>query len=223
MRRADTKRAIFPRARTGASGPEPKWPLLPQVMPPPTSPDSPPRIALAEGQILQGHNLALPRAAAIAGRLASNGDPVSGVSVRALSPGDRSEMGGYPAQTSSSPLPDLSPHAWRIPADGEAVPRRRRSGRRTRVSASSTPLPGPSSRDEAARVRVRAGQETAVGDLQLTRARMLRVKGTILDSQGAPPRRRTLVTLARDGGSSGIGLNRSTMRVSPAAAAGSYG
>jgi hypothetical protein len=35
---------------------------------------------------------------------------------------------------------------------------------------------------------------------------MLRVKGTILDSQGAPPPPRTLVTLARDGGSSGIGI-----------------
>jgi hypothetical protein len=62
--------------------------------------------------------------------------------------------------------------------------------------------PGTQARDEAARVRVRAGEETAAGDLQLTPARMVSVSGLVLDSHGAPAPSRTTISL--NGNSSGM-------------------
>jgi hypothetical protein len=55
---------------------------------------------------------------------------------------------------------------------------------------------------------VRAGQETAAGDFQLTRAHMMNVRGIVLDAHGTPPGSRTWIALNRkDGGGSGAGVD----------------
>ena len=67
--------------------------------------------------------------------------------------------------------------------------------------------PSAYARAEAATVRVRAGEETAAGDLIMIRARMLRVSGTVLDSRGSPPAAtRTIVSLDGEDVSYGAGV-----------------
>ena len=183
-----------------------------QFLPPPPaspSPDGPPRITLAVGQVVEGYDLTLPRAGAIVGRLIDeNGDPVSGLSVRALRPGDRTDQYNYLALSSDEfgryRIAHLVPGEYQIvvrPPGGDALMQGQSLG------FVETYHPGTPSRDEAGRVRVRAGQETAAGDLQMSRARMLRLKGAVVDSQGAPAPRQTMVSLVKEQGSTGISVD----------------
>lgn len=173
---------------------------LPQEIPQDASPDDLPRVNLADGQRLEGYDLALPRAGAIVGRIIDeNGDPVGGAAVRILRPGDRSELGNYGAQSSDEfgryRLFHLTPGEYELvvrpygiadvfsPAEGPSL------------GFVETYYPGTHSREEARRVRVRGGQETSLGDFQLARTRMLHITGTVLDSRGAPPVSLTMVSL----------------------------
>ena len=158
------------------------------------------RIAVVEGQISEAYELRLPRAGAIVGRLVDeSGDPVSGVGVRAIHPGDRSELGNYGGQSSDEfgryRIYGLPPGTYQIMAKafggGDDAFAQGQS-----LGFIDTYYPGTYSRDEAGSVRVRAGEETAAGDLVLTRTRMIRVKGTVLDSQGVPASARTMIALS---------------------------
>jgi Carboxypeptidase regulatory-like domain len=183
--------------------------FLPPAPPASLSPDGPPRIPLAAGQVIEGYDLALPRAGAIVGRLVDeNGDPVSGLLVRALRPGDRTDQFNYLALSSDEfgryRIAHLAPGEYQLvvrPTGGDSLMQGQSLG------FVETYHPGTPSRDEAGRVRVRAGQETTAGDLQLSRARMLRLKGAVVDSQGAPASNRTMVSLIKEQGSMGVGVD----------------
>lgn len=180
--------------------------------PPPVTPEGPPRVSVGAGQVVSDYDLTLPRAGAIAGRLVDeDGDPISGVYVTAQRIGDRPGM----SDVSSVPSDELGRYRlFRLtPGDYLVIAKPGGAGDyvgegQPAIGFVETYHPGTLSREGAARVRVRAGQETAAGDIALTHARMLRVKGMALDSSGAPAGSGTMVTLAREGGGSiGVGLS----------------
>jgi hypothetical protein len=186
-----------------------------QFFSPVSSPSSsaavPPRVAVFDGQISEAEDLALPRAGAIVGRIVDeNGDPLSNVDVMAVRPSDPPGFGGsYQRQASDElgryRLFHLPPGDYVIivrPSDGIGPIVQRQS-----LVFIETYHPGTQSRDEAARVRVRGGEETAAGDLQLTRARMVGVKGMVLDSRGTPALLRTRISLNHDSGAMTRGVD----------------
>jgi hypothetical protein len=141
-------------------------------LPPAPAAVPPPRVAVFDGQISEAEDLQLPRAGAIVGRVVDErGDPISNVQVTALRPDDRSGSAGYyPSQASD----DLGRYRiFHLPPGEYVIVVRTSGGIGPIVQGQSlgfieTYHPGTQSRDEAARVRVRAGEETAAGDLQLT-------------------------------------------------------
>jgi hypothetical protein len=189
---------------------EPNWyqgQFLPSVIPPSPSGDGPPRFAVADGQIVEAGDLLLPRAGVIVGRVVDeNGDPVGNIRVGALRADSRG-VDSYQSQNSDEfgryRLFHLTPGEYVIvvtpSSGGDFLP----LGRGQSLGFVETYYPGTYSRAEARRVRVRAGQETAAGDFQITRARMLNVKGIVLDSHGTPPASRTMIALNRKDGTGG--------------------
>jgi hypothetical protein len=179
--------------------------FLPSIIPPSPSGDGPPRFAVANGQIVEADDLLLPRAGVIVGRIVDeNGDPVGNIRVGALRADPRGNE-SYDSQNADEfgryRLFHLTPGEYVIvvrPSGGDFLP----LGRGQSLGFAETYYPGTYSRSEARRVRVRAGQETAAGDFQLTRALMLNVRGIVLDSHGMPASR-TLIALNRKDGSSG--------------------
>ena len=165
------------------------------------------RVAVVDGQISEAEDLTLLRAGAIVGRIVDeHGDPISNVQVTALHPADRSGSGGdYPSQASD----DVGRYrVFHLPPGEYVIVVRPSGGIGPLVQGQSlgfieTYHPGTQSRDEAARVRVRAGEETAVGDLQLTPGRMVSVAGLVLDSHGTPAPSRTTIWLNGDSSSTG--------------------
>ena len=165
---------------------------------PPAGAQTIPRLTLADGESIRDHNLELPRAGAIVGRLVDEaGDPVSTVHVSAMRPADPADRGLAHGQVSDEfgrfRLFGLAPGEYQIvarPMGGDYVPDGRSLG------FVQTYYPGTFSRNDAARVRVSAGQEAAAGDFQLTRARMLRINGRVLDSHGRTPPSSTQVSFA---------------------------
>jgi carboxypeptidase family protein len=180
--------------------------FLPAFIPPPPNGNGPPRLAVADGQIVEAGDLLLPRAGVIAGRVVDeNGDPVGNIRVGALGADPRGND-SYQSQNSDEfgryRLFHLTPGDYVIvvrPSDGgDFLP----MGRGQSFGFVETYYPGTYARADARRVRVRGGQETMAGDVQLTRARMMTVRGIVLDSHGTPAVSRTLVALnRRDGGS----------------------
>jgi hypothetical protein len=189
---------------------EPNWyqgQFLPSVIPPSPSGDGPPRFAVADGQIVEAGDLLLPRAGVIVGRVVDeNGDPVANIRVGALRADPRGSD-SYQSQNSDEfgryRLFHLMPGEYAIvvrpSGGGDFVP----LGRGQSLGFVETYYPGTYSRAEAARVRVRAGQETAAGDFQLARARMINVRGIVLDSHGTPASRTTIALNRKDGNGGG--------------------
>jgi hypothetical protein len=177
------------------------------IFPPSSSVVAFPRVAVFDGQISEAEDLALPRAGAIVGRIVDeNGDPMSNVDVGALGASDPRGSSGYYASQASDELGRY--RLFHLPPGDYVIVVRPSGGIGPIVQGQSlgfieTYHPGTQSRDEAARVRVRAGEETAAGDLQLTPARMVSVTGLVLDSHGAPAPSPTMIWLR--GESSGNG------------------
>jgi len=179
-----------------------------QFVAPANPPIGPSRIALAEGEIVDGHDLTLVRAGAIVGRLVdADGDPLSGVYVSAQRVGHvhttynaiaSDEHGRYRIYR-------LMPGDYTVVAKpvgmsepvGEGAPA---------IGYIDTYHPSAATRAEATPVRVRGGEETAAGDLVVIRARMLRISGMVIDSRGLPATPRTTVILSSEGTSYGIDL-----------------
>ena len=174
-----------------------------QVLSPPTS--GLPRVLLIDSQILDGHDLQLARAGAIVGRVVDEGgDSISGISLSATLIGDPPGSSRGMAQTSDElgrwRIFGLSAGEYRIVArpmfsGGEVV-----GG--TSMGLVETYYPGVPSAEGAARVRVRAGQETAAGDFVLVPARMHSIQGTVIGADGQPATPRTNISLAQPGGGS---------------------
>jgi protocatechuate 3,4-dioxygenase beta subunit len=148
------------------------------------------------------------RAGVIVGRVGDeNGDPVGNIRVGVLRADQRDSDSYYQSQNADEfgryRLFHLTPGEYVIvvkpSGGGDFLP----PGRGQSLGFLETYYPGTYSRAEARRVRVRAGQETAAGDFQLTRARMINVKGTVLDSHGTPSSARTFIALNRKDGSGG--------------------
>ena len=172
-----------------------------QFLAPVTPPGGPPRLTLADGQVIDGHDLPLVRAGAIVGRLVdADGDPLSGVNVSAQRVGQSftSYSTIFSDEHGRYRLYRLMPGDYAILAkpvtDGDNLG----SDAVITTGYVDTYHPSTSSRDEATPVRVRGGEETAAGDLVLIRARLLRISGTVLDSRGSPATARTTVFLARE-------------------------
>src|SRR4051812_39193178 len=168
----------------------------------------PPKVTIADGQAVDVGDLTLNRAGAITGRIIDDaGDPISGVSVTPQRIGDRAGS-GYAQQSSDEfgryRLFRLVPGDYRVTAkpssggdyvgEGQAAPR-----------FVETVYPRGTPRGEG-RLRVRARPETAAADLVLVRARMLRVRGILLDSHGAPASKGAMISLAQSSSSTGMGL-----------------
>src|SRR5262245_17173688 len=176
--------------------------FLPSVTPPPSPSGEPVRLAVADGQTIHDYDLVLPRAGAIVGRIVDEiGNPVSNVPVNAIKAGDRQTSGYFPSQISD----ELG--RFRIfhlpPGEYHVVARASEAGGESftydrHVGFADTYLPGTASREAASRVRVHGGQETAAGDLQLTRIRLMTIGGTVVDSHGAPASGRTMISLNSD-------------------------
>jgi hypothetical protein len=186
--------------------------FLPSIVPPSPNGDGPPRLTVADGQIVEADDLVLPRPGVIVGRVADeNGDAVSNISVGALKPGTGGADNFYQSVTSDEfgryRLFHLTPGEYVLvvrPAGGDSLT----LGRGQSLGFVETYYPGTSSRAEARRVRVRAGQETAAGDFQLTRARMLNVSGIVLDSHGTSASRAVIALNHKDDFSGSTGIDR---------------
>jgi Carboxypeptidase regulatory-like domain len=185
--------------------------FLPSVIPQSATGDGPARFAVADGQIVEVDDLVLPRAGVIVGRVVDeNGDPVGNIRVGALRADQRGSDSYYQSQNADEfgryRLFHLAPGEYMIvvkpSGGGDSLP----LGRGQSLGFLETYYPGTYSRADARRVRVRAGQETAAGDLQLTRAHMINVKGTVVDSHGTLPSARTMIGLNRKDGSGGTSL-----------------
>lgn len=192
--------------------------FLPSEIPPPSPSGDLPRLTLAEGQTIQDYDLMLPRAGIIVGRLVDeNGDPVSNVQVSAFAvSGGSGSVGGYSLQSSDEQgryrlfrLPPGEFHIVARPSGGGDWTRQGQS-----LGFLETYYPGTHSRAEAGRVLVRAGQETAAADFVLTRERMFRVNGRVLNSKGSAPSVRTILTVVSRDSSTGTRIDEGTGRFS---------
>jgi len=167
-------------------------------------------IAVSDGQTVEGVELPLVRAGGIVGRLVDDmGQPVGGVSLQAQKVGEQSGMGSFASLMSDElgrfRLFHMSSGSYYLVARPQGAID---YGGPTTAGFLETFYPGVSARGEATRVEVRAGEDTEVGDLRLMRGRMIRVRGVVVDSQGRPaPGNRTMVTLSRDSGATGRGID----------------
>ena len=151
------------------------------------------RVELADGQVVENVDIALPRAGVITGRVFDPyGDPAARVNVHPL----LLRVGGEPVPSGPSATTDdlgqfrlfgLAPGTYIVRADfrmgmfssgpyeveGESV------------GFSTTYAPGTPSRSDAVRVRVVAGAE-ATADIRLLESRIFKVTGAILTSNGEP-------------------------------------
>jgi hypothetical protein len=181
---------------------------------PRTPSGDPPRVTVTADRPVEGYDFVLRRAGVIAGRLVDeNGDPVSGVYIQASRFEDPPNRGTGYAQMSDElgryRIFGLTDGDYRVMARPSSSGDSIQPGEGQSLGFLETYYPGTHAREEAGRLRVRIGQETAAGDLPLTRTRAMRVSGIVYDAQGAPAggANRAMVTLARAGGGTGIGLD----------------
>ena len=167
------------------------------------------RVELADGQVIENVDIALPRGGVITGRvLDPYGEPAARINVYPL----LVRLGGEPAQTGPSATTDdlgqfrlfgLTPGTYLVRADMrssmfssgpfeiEGEP----------VGFSTTYAPGTPSRSDAMRIRVAAGAEANV-DIRLLESRMFKVTGTVLGANGEPASAVDVSLVHNDGASS---------------------
>ena len=183
--------------------------LAPPATPP--APDgSPRRVALAAGQTIEWHDIVLPRAGAIVGRVVDEyGEPISGVGVIAQRPGEARPFAAGSGQTSDEfgryRVYRLPPGEYELVARPHAFPDARGDG--PQLGFVETYYPNTVSRQESVRVKVRSGQETTVADLQLASARLLRITGIVVSSQPGRGDSLPMVGLSREGGGMSRGVD----------------
>jgi hypothetical protein len=164
------------------------------------------RITLADGEVKEV-NSALQRAGAIVGRVVDElGEPLSGISVTIVGVDRR-------GVSSAAQLSDefgryrifhLLPGNYYVKAQAQ-------SGLDPdNVGFLDTFYPATYRREDATLVRVRGGQDTEIGDLRLTRARMMHIQGAVVDSQGrpAPPGLTRVALDYREGAGGGSRMER---------------
>jgi hypothetical protein len=170
---------------------------------------SPRRLEVANGQVVENIDFALPRGGAITGRVTDPyGDPAARVQVRALMvrAGSEPTQGGPGASTDDlgqfrifglTPgdyLVVAEPQAGGGPVDVDGP----------RIGLARTFAPGTHNRDQATRMRLRAGAEMAV-DIRLLETPVFTIRGTVLNSSGEPVRNAGVTLMRPDEGPGAIG------------------
>lgn len=153
-------------------------------------------IQLAEGQVIEKVDFALPRMGAIAGRVTDeNGEGIEGVSVFAMRSlfydGKRKlvPVAGLSLRTDDEGnyrIPRLAPGNYQVMASTKDTWTVVQSGQETVFGYLPTYYPGIAVPTEARRVKVGLGEQVAAIDISLIPGRAAKVSGTALDSQGKP-------------------------------------
>ena len=154
---------------------------------------------ITDGQALDKIDFSLPRGSVITGRITDEfGDPITDVQVQAMRyqfvNGERQlvNAGRQSTDRRSRPVPDLRPDAGRLRRSGvaapESAPRRQRCkpARRARSGYPGTYFPGVIDVGQAQTVTVTLGQELSSVAFPLVPARLARVSGTVMSSDGRP-------------------------------------
>ncbi len=161
---------------------------------------------LAEGQALENHDVPLPRAGAIVGRVLDEyGDPVSNVNVAALAdrPGGPTRVTGGANRTDDQGafrLFGLQPGDYFVKADDPGL------GAMSATTEGWLPTyyPGTANLADAPVVHVDAGQDAGAIEIRLVRSRAFHIRGVVLDADGRPsPRAMVMITYAAEGGMRG--------------------
>ena len=179
----------------------------------PNDPGKP--VVVRRGDRLQGLDIALPSAVAVEGRVVDeNGEPLAlmpVVAARILPGGDAPQRVWHPPASTDDlgryRLFGLEPGDYILST--ESSHKVVASGGPENGATSARELPGfpttfhPSATSEGAaqRVRLTAGRDASGIDIQVARARLLDVSGTLLDSRGVPAST-TNVLISREGVSS---------------------
>ncbi|HJR58449.1 MAG TPA: carboxypeptidase-like regulatory domain-containing protein [Vicinamibacterales bacterium] len=151
-------------------------------------------IEVGPGETLQGIDMALPRAAVLAGRITDEtGDPAPGVRVEAL---EHRYLRGrrvlVPARITSTNdagdfrLSGLEPGSFQLRASSTDV-WEGDDGKTTHVYA-VTYFPGATGTDQPQSINLSVGQEVGGLDVQLRPGRAARVTGVVEDAEGQPLR-----------------------------------
>ena len=167
------------------------------------------RLEVANGQVIESVDFALPRGSAIAGRVTDPyGEPTARVQVRAL----MVRPGSEPVQTAGGAMSDdlgqfrifgLAPGDYLVvaepqPGGGPA------EVEGPKVGLARTFAPGTHNRDEAARLRLRAGADVAL-DIRLLETPVFTIRGTVLSSSGEPVRNAGVSLMRPDSGAGAMG------------------
>ena len=170
---------------------------------------TPRRLEVANGQVVENIDFALPRGGAITGRVTDPyGDPAARVQVRALMvrAGSEPMQGGPGASTDDLGqfrIYGLAPGDYLVVAEPQAG-----GGPMDvdgpKLGLARTFAPGTHSRDQATRVRLRAGAEFAL-DVRLQETPVFTIRGTVLNSNGEPVRNAGVTLMRPDEGPGAIG------------------
>ncbi|MEW6323199.1 MAG: carboxypeptidase-like regulatory domain-containing protein [Acidobacteriota bacterium] len=174
----------------------------------PNQPGTP--VELADGQVIERLQLALPRGGVITGRVFDDvGDPMAGVDVAALQ--YRFAAGGRMLARAGDGGADRTDdqgsfRLYGLPPGEYIVSGASRQGTVILSNVASneadgyptTYYPGTPNAAEAARVTVRTGQETGGVNFALALTRMARVAGRAVNAQGQPLARGMLMLLPAD-------------------------
>ena len=165
-------------------------------------------VQLADGQVIEKVDFALPRMGAIAGRVTDeNGEGIEGVSVYVMRSlyyeGQRKlvPVGGGPSVRSDDEgnyrIPRLAPGTYQVMATTRDTWTVVQSGQETVFGYMPTYHPGIANPAEARRVKVGLGEQVGAVDIALVPGRAAKVSGIAMDSQGKPFTRVSLSTEVR--------------------------
>jgi len=153
-------------------------------------------IQLADGQVIEKIDFALPRMGGISGRITDeNGEAIEGVSVYAMRSlffeGRRRlvPVSGTSVRTDdegSYRIPRLEPGTYQVMASTKETWTVVQSGQDTLFGYMPTYYPGIATPAEARRVRIGLGEQVAAIDMSLIPGRAAKVSGSAIDSQGKP-------------------------------------
>lgn len=188
----------------------------------------PRRIEVVNGQTVENIDIAIPRGAAITGRVTDPaGEPAARVQVRAM----MIRPGQEPMQTGGASTDDLGhfrifglmPGDYLLVAEPQAVGMNAEV-EGDRLGFARTFAPGTSHRDDATRLRLRGGEDVAV-DIRLLETAVFDVQGSVVNSRGEPVRTAGVSLLRADtmsGGGGGSGLDQAGQFTIRNVAPGSY-
>lgn len=152
-------------------------------------------IQLAEGEVIEKVDFALPRMGGISGRITDeNGEAIEGVNVYVMRSlfyeGQRKlvPVGGNVRTDDEGNyrIPRLAPGTYQVMASTKETWTVVQSGQEVLFGYMPTYFPGTSTPTDARQVKVGLGEQIAAIDISLVPGRTAKVSGTALDSRGKP-------------------------------------